>query len=82
MPGRRLDQGLSTCSDTELPARILEMKLDGALAQSENFPDLPECLAAGGPSECLDFTFAQADLLGPDCTAGHARAVISAASTS
>src|ERR1700675_2344614 len=73
MPGRRLDQGLSTRSDTELAARIFEMKLDGALAQSQNFPDLPECFAAGGPGERLDFAFTQADLLGPDRTAGHAR---------
>ena len=72
MPLRSFDESLRARGDTEFPARIVEVKLDGALAQTENRSDFLECLAACGPGERLDFTLAQTDECGPDRAAGDA----------
>src|ERR1700692_955285 len=43
MTRRCLDESLSTRGDSELSARVFEMKLDRALAQTQDFADFPEC---------------------------------------
>src|ERR1700685_2296347 len=73
MPRRRLDESLGARRHTEFSAGVLEVKLDGALAQAENFPNLPKRLAARRPSECLHLTLAPTHLLRPHGAAGYAR---------
>ena len=84
MPRRSFDEGLSTRGDAEFPARVFEVKLDGALAQTQNRSDFCECLAACGPGERLHLALAQSDAFGqtPVRATRESRAVISAASTS